>query len=111
MAFTDEQLNQVLSAAKLLSSGNSRNAFLRSVANRLVDVLEPTDQDVTAAIAFVLNCHGVAIGKHLSCVDAVNKQKEFFKWQLTDDTSISTARMCLLTKPSPSAARSRTDIR
>jgi hypothetical protein len=59
MALTDFQLTEIKRAAALLPV-NARDAFLRSVANRLADSEQCNDQDIAAAIEFVLSCRGVS---------------------------------------------------
>jgi hypothetical protein len=60
MTLTDCQLAEITQAAELLPV-NSRDAFLRSVANRLADAKHCNDDDVNHAITFVLSTRGVAI--------------------------------------------------
>lgn len=59
LALDDGQMNQLLAAAELLPTP-SRDAFLRSVANRLSDISNPTNADISDAITFVLSSRGVA---------------------------------------------------
>ena len=59
IALDDGQMNQLLAAAELLPT-NSRDAFLRSIANRLADIRNPTNADISDAITFVLNTRGAA---------------------------------------------------
>ncbi len=65
MALTDEQLDQVLSSAKLVNK-NARDAYLKSIANRLHGVDTPTNEQITAAIRFVLGTRGVYVGRKVS---------------------------------------------
>jgi len=58
-AINDASMNQLLAAAKLLPI-NSRDAFLRSIANRLVEIRNPSNKDIADAITFVLGARGVA---------------------------------------------------
>jgi len=59
LALDDGQMNQLLAAAQLLPT-NSRDAFLRSIANRLVEIRNPSNKDIADAITFVLGARGVA---------------------------------------------------
>jgi hypothetical protein len=60
LALSDQQLAQVKAAATLLPV-NARDLFLRSVAGRLSDITTPTDNDVAAAVSFVLSCRGISM--------------------------------------------------
>jgi hypothetical protein len=64
IALDDTQMDNLLAAAKLLPTG-SRDAFLRSVANRLNDICQPTNSDISEAITFVLSSRGVATSQFL----------------------------------------------
>ena len=55
MALTDDQLNLIMTSAKLLNR-SARDPYLRSVANRLNGIREPTNDNVRAAIKFTLDC-------------------------------------------------------
>jgi hypothetical protein len=58
---SESQLRQVKAAAALLPTFQ-RDEFLRSISNRLADLDRIDDADVAAAVDFVLNTRGVAIG-------------------------------------------------
>ena len=62
LSLTDHQLNLVTKSASLLPIGD-RPAYLRSLANRLGDVVNPTDRDVQAAVDFVLTTRGITGGR------------------------------------------------
>ena len=60
IAFTDEMLDHLTSAAALLPA-NSRDNFMRSVANRLNDLgYSPGIAELEQAVSFVLSCRGVS---------------------------------------------------
>jgi hypothetical protein len=71
LAFSDSQLKQVQAAAALLPV-NARDLFLRSVAG-LSDIAAPTDNDVAAAVSFVLSCHGISM--RMSFCDSAVKER------------------------------------
>lgn len=63
LAFTDEMMDRLASAAALLPP-NARGDFMRSVANRVGDLpYEAGLPEIEQAIAFVLNCRGISIGR------------------------------------------------
>lgn len=66
LGFTDKQLRLVAEASSLLPPSR-RDVFLRSVANRLADVADPSDGQIAAAVDFVLSINGIGVGgsKHL----------------------------------------------
>lgn len=67
LALDDGMLAQLMGAAQLLSPG-TRDAFLRSCANRLSDIAEPTAADLNDTIQFCLNAQGVAMRtSHFMC--------------------------------------------
>jgi hypothetical protein len=63
MTLTDNQMQQIRTAAAMLPTFQ-REDFVRSVANRLRELLTPTDAAVHSAITLVLSARGVAIGDH-----------------------------------------------
>jgi hypothetical protein len=64
LGLTDKQLDLVTRASRLLSAFQ-RGTFLRSIAGRLDDVANPSDDDVVAAINFILSNAGVSAGSIL----------------------------------------------
>ena len=72
LALSDSQLKQLRAAAALLPV-NARDLFLRSVAGRLSDIATPTDNDVAAAVSFVLSCHGISM--RMSFCDSAVKER------------------------------------
>jgi hypothetical protein len=63
ISLSDYQMQQIRAAAALLPVA-TRDAFLRSIANRLVEANPITDADLGNAIEFVLSCRGVSIPHH-----------------------------------------------
>jgi hypothetical protein len=61
LSFSDEQLDLVTRAAALVSP-HDRDRFLRSIANRIGDVVHPTDGDIRDAVDFVIGCRGIGGG-------------------------------------------------
>src|SRR5579883_476490 len=61
LSFTDQMLDRLTSAASMLPSSH-RDGFLRSVANRLSGLSEPTSGDLETAIGFTLAAYGVVGG-------------------------------------------------
>lgn len=55
LSLSDEQLELVTGAAALLPT-HDRDRFLRSIANRIGDLAQPTNDDIRGAIDFVLGC-------------------------------------------------------
>jgi hypothetical protein len=79
LAFTDKQLGMILRAAALLPT-HGRDTFLRSVASRLSDNAHPNDNEVDAAVNFILSFRGVACGRVALC-DGVSKEKNYARTQ------------------------------
>jgi hypothetical protein len=73
LSFSDGQLRLVIKAAEMIPV-SQRDSFLRSIAGRLADLHQPTLGDVQAAIVFVLNTRGIAVGADLFHAEA-NKQR------------------------------------
>jgi hypothetical protein len=62
LSFTDEMLDRLTAAAAMLPA-NTRNNFMRSVANRIADLRHPPGlPELEVAIAFVLNARGIGGG-------------------------------------------------
>jgi len=55
LSLSDIQLNLIQQASSLLAP-QARDSFLRSICNRLDNVADPTDHDISTAINFVLGC-------------------------------------------------------
>jgi hypothetical protein len=72
LALSDQQLAQIKAAAALLPV-NTRDLFLRSIAGRLSDITLPTDNDIAAAVSFVLSCRGISMP--MSFCDSPVKEK------------------------------------
>jgi hypothetical protein len=64
LSLSDRSLRVVIKAAEMLPV-SQRDSFLRSVAGRLADLHQPSLADVQAAIVFVLNTRGIAVGADL----------------------------------------------
>ncbi len=79
LALDDAQMSQLLGAAQLVPV-NSGAIFLRSVANRLADVRDPSNADISNAITFVLNARGIATSM-FACDAAPNKETTNVKVQ------------------------------
>jgi len=75
LALDDIQMSNLLAAAQLLPT-NSRDAFLRSVANRLADIRNPTNTDIGDAITFVLNSRSVATSIFMCDAATVEQTKK-----------------------------------
>jgi hypothetical protein len=68
LALTDRQLETIKQAAALLPVGG-RDAFLRSISNRLSDLpYHPSDAHIAAAIQLVLGTRGISTPMH--CCDS-----------------------------------------
>jgi hypothetical protein len=79
LAFTDKHLGMILRAAALLPT-HGREMFLRSVASRLSDNAHPSDNEVEAAVNFILSFRGVACGRVVLC-DGASKEKSYARAQ------------------------------
>jgi hypothetical protein len=64
LSLSDRSLRAVIKAAEMLPV-SQRGTYLQSVANRLADQQQPSLADVQAAIVFVLNTRGIAVGGDL----------------------------------------------
>jgi hypothetical protein len=65
ISFSNRQLTLIMRAAELIPL-SQRDGYLRSVAGRLVDLpYTPSNADVEAAVTFVLNTRGIAVGADL----------------------------------------------
>lgn len=79
LAFTDKQLGMILRGAALLPT-HGRDTFLRSVASRLSDNAHPNDNEVEAAVNFILSFRGIACGRVVLC-DGAQKEKSYARTQ------------------------------
>jgi hypothetical protein len=77
LGFTDKQLRIILRAPALLPT-HGRDTFLRSVASRLSDNTHPNDNEVEAAVNFILSFRGIACGRVVLC-DGVSKENSYGK--------------------------------
>jgi hypothetical protein len=64
LSLTDQQLDLVKQAATMVPVPD-RDNFLRSVAAQLTQRRPPTDTDLAAAIAFVLEGRGTSVGRSM----------------------------------------------
>jgi hypothetical protein len=64
ISFSNRQMALVMRGAEMLPV-SQRDTYLRSVAGRLSDLPRPSLADVQAAIVFVLNTRGIAVGADL----------------------------------------------
>jgi hypothetical protein len=64
LSLSDWQLLQVRTAAALLPV-HARDSFMRSIAGRLADIATPNDDDVAAAVNFVLSTRGISTPAYL----------------------------------------------
>jgi len=64
LSLTDQQLELVMGAAKLLPP-HRRDDFLRSICSRLDDVDRPSDSEVGEAIDFILSARGISVDRTL----------------------------------------------
>jgi hypothetical protein len=64
LSLSDPQLKAVQTAAALLPPG-ARDSFPRSIAGRLVDIATPSDDDIAAAVNFVLSTRGISTPAYL----------------------------------------------
>lgn len=79
LGISDRQLDLILRAAALLPT-HRRDTFLRSVASRLSDNAHPNDNEVEAAVNFILSFRGVACGRVVLC-DGAPKEKSYARTQ------------------------------
>jgi hypothetical protein len=80
LAFTDHQLAMILRGAALLPT-HGRDTFLHSVASRLSDNAHPNDNEVEAAVNFILSFRGVACGRVVLCDGVPKREKTYAKTQ------------------------------
>ena len=72
MSLTDAQLAQVIWSAKILNR-SARDAYLRSIANILRDVAEPSNQQVVSTIRRVLETRGIHTGRKTDIDRLINE--------------------------------------
>ncbi len=75
LALTSDQMSQLLGAAQLIPQG-SRDSFLRSVADRLADIRDPSNANISDAITFVLSSRGVTTSMFMCDAASSNKETE-----------------------------------
>ncbi len=81
LALTNDQLANLLGAAQLLPQ-RSRDSFLRSVADCVADIRDPSNTDIGNAITFVLSTRGVTTPM-FACDAAPNKETIHVKHRQT----------------------------